>query len=325
MVMSIAAVSSIRGDDAAPHGFKKTEIGLVPVDWEVRRIGGEIDLLTGFPFPSKKYVPHGIRLLRGSNIKGGEVDWSKETTRYWREVTFELEHYLLGEGDIVIAMDGSLVGKSFARLSRNDVPALLVQRVARIRSDSIIVGYLKEWVCSEYFTKYCDSVKTVTAIPHISPSDIRNFLIPIPPTREEQSNIASSLSDADALIESLDKLIAKKRAVKVATIQQLVTAKRRLPGFTKPWEHKLLGEIGEFAKGQGIKADDVTDDGFACVRYGELYTRYRNYFTRAVSRIPSKVAAQAPRIRKGDLLFPASGETAEEIGVCAAYLGEEDA
>ena len=111
----------------------------------------------------------------------------------------------------------------------------------------------------------------------------------------------------------------------MATIQQLVTAKRRLPGFTKPWEHKLLGEIGEFAKGQGIKADDVTDDGFACVRYGELYTRYRNYFTRAVSRIPSKVAAQAPRIRKGDLLFPASGETAEEIGVCAAYLGEEDA
>ena len=118
MVMKTATVNSIRSDSVAPRGFKKTEIGLVPLDWEVRKLDEDIDLLTGFPFPSNKYVSHGIRLLRGSNIKREEIDWSKEITRYWEEVTFQLEHYLLREGDVVVAMDGSLVGRSFARLSK---------------------------------------------------------------------------------------------------------------------------------------------------------------------------------------------------------------
>lgn len=110
-------------------------------EWKQTPIGNEIDLLTGFPFPSIQYSQSGIRLLRDSNIKRGQTDWPDDITQYWAEVTSDLAIYSLREGDLVIAMDGSLVGKSYARLSKKDLPALLLQRVARIRSKSIDIGY----------------------------------------------------------------------------------------------------------------------------------------------------------------------------------------
>lgn len=98
-----------------------------------------------------------------------------------------------------------------------------------------------------------------------------------------------------------------------------------LQRFSGKWETKQLKELGQFSKGRGIKRDDVSDEGLPCVRYGELYTRYQDYILKAASRIPPSVAATALPIKTGDLLFAGSGETAEEIGRCAAYLGEEQA
>ncbi|MGI6354638.1 MAG: hypothetical protein GX937_04645 [Lentisphaerae bacterium] len=91
------------------------------------------------------------------------------------------------------------------------------------------------------------------------------------------------------------------------------------------WDVKTLNELGTFMKGKGIKRDDVTDDGFACIRYGEIYTRYNDYVYSFASRIPESVAQTAQPLKAGDLLFAGSGETAEEIGKCVAYLGEEEA
>ena len=102
-------------------------------------------------------------------------------------------------------------------------------------------------------------------------------------------------------------------------------AKTELQRFSGEWETKRLRELGAFVKGRGIKRDDITDEGVPCVRYGELYTQYKDYILKVASRIPQDVAATALPIKKGDLLFAGSGETAEEIGRCAAYLGEEQA
>ncbi|MCX6235836.1 MAG: restriction endonuclease subunit S [Bacteroidetes bacterium] len=238
------------------EGYKQTEIGVIPCDWIVKAISKEIDLLTGYPFPSNKYSNEGIKLLRGSNIKRGVIDWSEDITQYWEKLTHELKTYILDEGDIVIAMDGSLVGRSFARLTKKDLPALLLQRVARIRSSKIDQGYLKEFLCSDYFSKYCDSVKTVTAIPHISPRDIRKFTIPIPPTLIEQTAIATALSDVDTLISSLEKLIAKKQNIKQGAMQELLTGKKRLPGFSGDWEVKKLGDIASINRGASPRPID---------------------------------------------------------------------
>jgi len=197
-------------------------------NWTDTQIGTEIDLLTGYPFPSANYSDSGIKLLRGSNIKRGETDWAEDLIQYWSEITPDISQYVLKDGDIVVAMDGSLVGRSFARLSKADLPALLLQRVARIRSEKIDVGYLKEWICSKFFTEHCDAVKTVTAIPHISSGDIRSFRIRIPPTHEEQRAIATVLSDMDTEIAALETRLAKTQALKQGMMQALLTGRIRL-------------------------------------------------------------------------------------------------
>lgn len=225
-------------------GYKQTEVGVIPEDWNALPVGGEIDLLTGFPFPSSGYTASGVRLLRGSNVKRGVTDWSPDITQYWPTVTNDISSYQLREGDLVIAMDGSLVGRSSAQLERADLPALLLQRVARIRSTKKLeVSYLAAFVKSDRFVKHVDSVKTVTAIPHISPADIRSFTIPIPSSIHEQRAIATTLSDVDALLAKIDQLIAKKRNLKQAAMQQLLTGQTRLPGFSGEWEVKRLGDV----------------------------------------------------------------------------------
>lgn len=306
--------------EAVRSGYTQTEIGVIPKDWEVRKLDNNIDLLTGFPFPSNKYVSYGIRLLRGSNIKRGEIDWSDEITRYWEEVTFQLQNYLLREGDLVIAMDGSLVGRSFARLSKSDVPALLLQRVARIRSDKIVIGYLKEWVCSEYFTKYCDSVKTVTAIPHISPRDIRNFLVPVPPLEKEQSAIASVLSDTSVLIESLNRLLEKKRCIRRGALQELLTGKRRLPGFREEWELKVFSQLFKFlntADNPWADLSEVGDVGY--IHYGNIHATTSPFLDCDAVDLPhigQTRVVSIPFIKDGDLVMTDASEDYSGIGKC---------
>jgi type I restriction enzyme, S subunit len=224
-------------------GFKQTEIGILPEEWEAQAVDGEIDLLTGYPFPSSGYTKSGVRLLRGSNVKRGQTDWGDDITQFWPSITPDVRHYELQKGDLVIAMDGSLVGRSYAQLNSDDLPALLLQRVARIRSTRLDVSYLTALVGSERFVRYADSVKTVTAIPHISPGDIRKFVIPVPPTETEQAAIAEALSDVDGMLRGLGRLISKKRDLKQAAMQQLLTGRTRLPGFGDGWAVSTFGSV----------------------------------------------------------------------------------
>ena len=163
-----------------------------------------------------------------------------------------------------------------------------------------------------------------SGVPGVNRNDIHKLHIVLPPPPEQRA-IAEALSDVDGLLAALERLTDKKRAIKLAVMQQLLTGETRLPGFSGAWEPKRLGEIGPFSKGRGIKREDVSLEGLPCVRYGELYTRYHNYILRVASRIPPSVALTALPIQTGALLFAGSGETAEEIGCCAAYLGKEQA
>lgn len=325
------------------QGFKKTDLGIIPEDWEVKSIGGEIDLKTGFPFPSNKYTSTGIRLLRGSNIKRGKTDWSEEITEYWEKVTFELEPYVLNEGDIVIAMDGSLVGRSFARLSKQDLPALLLQRVARIRSNRIDMGYLKEYICSDYFTRYCDSIKTVTAIPHISPEDIRKFPIPIPPTKEEQFAIAKILSEADVLTDSLDKLIEKKKNIKQGAMQKLLTGKKRLTGdwivnknrkvtdvgiIPEDWTVKTFDELFTFLQTGTNARSDLSEQGAVnYIHYGDIHSKWRLFLDCDIERIPRisvEKITNLPFVEEGDLIIADASEDYAGIGTSVEVKNVKD-
>jgi type I restriction enzyme, S subunit len=284
------------------------------------KIGKHIDLLTGFPFPSKKYSRNGIRLLRGSNIKRDYTDWSDEITKFWDEITPKLKKYFLEDGDIVIAMDGSLVGKSFARITKDDLPSLLLQRVARIRSESIDMNFLKEWICSKFFTKHCDSLKTASAIPHISPNNIRNFSIQIPDSKEEQSEIAKKLFDIEKLIINLENLIKKKKNIKQGTIQELLTGKRRLEGFNEEWSYKTFGELFNFLKTGSNSREDLSENGdFGYIHYGDIHARWNQFLdcdNEYIPKISKQKVKNLPLLQDGDLILVDASEDYVGIGAC---------
>jgi len=215
-------------EDGSPKRYKSSELGEIPEDWDICDIQQSCDILTGYPFPSEGYSLVGFRLLRGANIQRDRTDWSEQITSYWPEVTADLKEYELKSGDIVISMDGSLVGKSFAQLTGNDLPALLLQRVARLRAKTVYQSYLKEWICSSFFIDHCDSLKTVTAIPHISPQDIKSFKFFVPRCEREQIDIATVLSELSEEVLLLEKRLDKTRQLKQGMMQQLLTGKIRL-------------------------------------------------------------------------------------------------
>ena len=172
----------------------------------MKMLGDFCDTLSGFPFDSTQFRDEGIQLMRGANIKRGYFDFSQELNKYW--ISSEgLEKYLLEPNDIIISMDGSLVGRSFCYLKSEHLPLLLVQRVARIRTkESFKYVYYN---ITKSFPDYVDKKKTAGAIPHISMKDINSFKIPIPPLSEQQ-RIVDILDKFEASIQNLEAQLSQR-------------------------------------------------------------------------------------------------------------------
>lgn len=161
-----------------------------------------MELAVGPAFKSREFFtdPPGVRLARGDNIGYGRLRWG-EATRYWPRPMPSLGRYLLRAGDVLVGMDGSQVGRKFARVLEDDLPSLLVQRVARLRAvGELNQRYLLYVIASERFRNYVDAVRTGTSIPHISGAQILDFDFPLPPA-EVQSLIADMLGALDDKIE----------------------------------------------------------------------------------------------------------------------------
>lgn len=205
------------------------DVGWVPKEWDTIKIGQYIEFLTGYAFKSELFSEEttGIKLVRGDNVTVGELRWG-DKTRYWKEVTPDLTKYLLEENDVLISMDGSLVGKNYAKVQKSDLPLLLVQRVARLRASEILnQDYLYHSISSSNFSRYVDSVKTVSAIPHISPNDIKNYKIPLP-SLPEQQKIATLLFAIDRKHSLQRQRTAHYEHLKQGLMNELLTGRRRV-------------------------------------------------------------------------------------------------
>ena len=158
-----------------------------------------VDGIVGFPFPSEKFSdgPDGIRLVRGDNVTSGHLRWGIKS-KYWTEMKPDFKKFLLDDGDVVIGMDGSKVGKNYAQIDKKSLPLLLVQRVTRLRVKSdLLQDYLALIVSTKRFAKYIDSIQTGTSIPHISLDQIKNYSFSLPslPEQEIVCNVLHSLID----------------------------------------------------------------------------------------------------------------------------------
>ncbi len=224
-------------------------LGKIPSSWQIKRVGHHTDFITGFAFKSDLFsFEKGIKLVRGDNVTEGSLRWG-DKTRFWSEITKELEQYLLKDKDLLIGMDGSKVGKNFTLIKESDLPLLLVQRVARLRTDDqLYYKFLSYLIGSELFRIWVTLVKTDPAIPHISPSDIRGFPLPFP-SYDEQTQIAAFLdhetAKIDTLIEKQQQLIELLKEKRQAEISHAVTKGLNPDAPMKDSGVEWLGEVPE--------------------------------------------------------------------------------
>jgi type I restriction enzyme S subunit len=306
-------------------GYKQTEVGVIPEDWKVSNLRTALANLIDNRGKTPPLSNEGYPLLEVNAIYGADKnpDFSK-VTKYVSQDTYD--HWFRDghpkEGDILVATVGS-VGASAIMA---DESGCIAQNIIGLRvSRSFNAGFVYYYTQTEVFKSQIRAVLMGAVQPSLKVPHLMGFLIPYPSEKDEQRAITGALGDVDALLGTQEKLIAKKRDLKLATMQQLLTGQKRLPGYTGEWEVKRLGEIGTFTKGKGIKKDEVVADGLPCIRYGEIYTHYNDYIRSFRSFISLKIARESQRLKKGDLLFAGSGETAEEIGKCVAFLGDEEA
>ncbi len=312
---------------AIPPGYKQTEVGVIPEDWEVVRLSELGKLKNGINKSSAEFG-HGSPFVNLMDVFG--VSSIKASDEFGLVETNgeEQQTYDIQKGDVIFI-------RSSVKPSGVGLSAVVEEYLPKTVYSGFLIRFRDSGELDNGFKRYCFheggfrkrilATSSVSANTNINQNNLKRLPLPLPPTLSEQRAIAEALSDVDELLEALEKLIVKKQAIKQAAMQQLLTGKTRLPEFSGAWEMKRLGQLGAFSKGRGITREDISDSGLPCVRYGELYTRYEAYVFNLATRIPSAVASTALPIKTGDLLFAGSGETPEEIGRCAAYVGEEQA
>ena len=302
-------------------GFKKTEVGDIPEEWNVLPItsvlqrGSRITYGVVKPGPSPD---NGVLFIRGGDIFDGKI-LIEQLRTISEDISNQYKRTRLNGGEIVI----SLVGYpgEVARVPQSLAGANIARQAALVRLDPtqpISGDYVCKFLQSNQGRRLLLKESIGSAQQVINLRDITRVVLVLP-TETEQCAIAETLGNVDALLTALDRLIAKKRDIKQATIQQLLTGKTRLPGFSGKWEMKRLGDVAEILKGNTLSKSLTTESGSnACILYGELFTTYGRVITKTVSLTNS---SEGCRSLAGDVLLPGSTTTTgADLATASALL-----
>jgi type I restriction enzyme, S subunit len=171
---------------------------------------------------------------------------------------------------------------------------------------------------SKSFSDHIDIEKSGSTFFGITQAAVGQYRVVLPPMPEQRA-IARALSDVDALITSLDKLIAKKQLIKKAAMQQLLTGKTRLPGFSGEWKTKNMGELGNFFKGKGLPKEDLIDSGKTpAIPYTAIYTDFNEIVNKSIIRDFTS-STDTIYINSPHLLIAGSSNMLENIGKTCSY------
>jgi restriction endonuclease S subunit len=267
-------------------------------NWKEVKLGGCVDLITGHPFKSKDFTdkPSDIRLLRGDNIAQKYLRWDK--AKFWPEhESDKYKKFFLQEGDLVLAMDRPWIeaGLKVARIQEKDLPSLLVQRVSRLRgTDKLNTGFLYYVLTNPLFTSYVLGVQTGTGIPHISPTQIKDYYFKIPPldVQERIAEILGAIDDKIELnkrmnltLEEMAMALYKYWFLQFGPFQRIASLEEFFPIMTGKRDANFAAENGEypfFTCSKSIsRADSYSFDGDAILLAGngDFYARwYRGKF-----------------------------------------------
>ena len=241
-------------------GYKQTEVGVIPEDWEVTYIGAEFTIQLGKMLDSEKNTGIPKPYVGNRAVQWGWVDVSN--LEFMKMTPSDLQRFRLRNGDLLVC-EGGEIGR--CAIWNETLDECYYQKALhRLRPKSgynvtFMLNVLRLLASNGFLLNFV----TQTSIAHLPKEKLELVPIPLPPTKAEQQAIAEALSDADALIESLEQLLAKKRLLKQGAMQELLTGKRRLPGFEvksgykqtevgavpEDWKIIALGELGMWKSG----------------------------------------------------------------------------
>ncbi len=237
-------------------GYKQTEVGVIPEEWEVSPVRQKGEVLTGkalavnAPGRQRPY-------LRTKNVFDGRIDIDDVLTMPMTEEQFA--QFRIRNGDVLLNEGQSieLVGRCAMYQDEYPEPCAIQNALLRFRARA---GVSEKF--ASYLFRHCQHTGVfarialqTTSVAHLGGSRFERLRLAWP-TETEQCAIAEALSDVDGLLGGLDRLIAKKRDLKQAAMQQLLTGQTRLPGFHGEWEVKRLGEIAKIQRGASPRPID---------------------------------------------------------------------
>jgi type I restriction enzyme S subunit len=262
------------------QGYRKTEAGVIPNDWKVKSIeqlcvpNGLVRGPFGGSLKKEYFVETGFKVYEQKNA----IYKNPNLGTYYIDTPkfILLKRFEVKVGDFIVSCSGT-IGKIF-QIPENSEKGIINQALLKLKLNNEIIDdrffyYYFDW--DKFQLRIIDNTQGGAMKNLVGMSIFRNTLIPIPPTKAEQTAIATALSDADALLSSVEKLIAKKRNIKQGAIQELLTGKKRLPGFTGEWEVKELGAIFSISAG-----GDLIKETFSPIKDSKYcYPIYSNSLT----------------------------------------------
>ena len=236
-------------------GYVGTDLGVLPADWKVVSIADAGEVVGG-----RQRSPHAqgtpTKYLRVANVFDGHIDTSDVLEMPFTSA--EKARFRLRVGDILLNEGQSLelVGRS-AMFRGSPEDCCFQNTLVRFRVGGQNVPQYLQSVFQRYLHTgvFSTIALQTTSIAHLGTTRFAALLVPLPPT-EEQKAIAGALGDTDALIESLEQLLAKKRQIKQGAMQELLTGQRRLPGFSVPWSEGRVGTVvTDLVAGVSVNSD----------------------------------------------------------------------
>ncbi len=282
-------------------------------DWTTSTLGDLGEPIIGLTYSPSQISMDGTLVLRSSNIQNGQLALD-DVVRVSAPIP---EKIITRKGDILICVrNGSrpLIGKSLyldERVEGETFGAFM--SVFR----SPLNPYLRFFFQSDSFKRQVDEHLGAT-INQITNASLRSFVASYPRDDRERHMIAAALSDAEDHITSLDRVIAKKRDIKRGMMQELLTGRIRLPGFTAGWAPVTLGKVG--ATYGGLAGKSGRDFGHGSGRFVTFVELMRDarLLGRDLSPVDIKRGERQNVVRRGDVLFNGSSETPEEVALAAA-------
>ena len=304
-------------------GYKQTEVGVIPEDWDCVHIGDVAETSSGAT-PS--------RAKQQEYFDRGTIPWAKtldlnnssilETDECVTPSALQQTSLrLYPSGSVLVAMYGGF--NQIWRTGMLTKDATINQALTAIRPDKtrlssrFLLNYLNFRV--EYWKSVASSSRKD---PNITGKDVREFAIALPPLREQEAT-CDALQDIEDQISMLDMLTDKKADIKQAAMQELLTGKRRLPGFEGEWELKRLGEHVKFLRnGVNSRAELHSEGSIKYLHYGDIHANADSFLS--PQHLPCLLGAKAARLdrlRSGDLIFADASEDIAGVSKSVEILG----